>query len=155
MAIKFAEVEGEISKINKKYGFLNTIIKNPKTASGKGPLAGVAISVKDNICVKDIQSTAGSKILEDYIPPFDATSIAKILDAGGTIIGKTNQDEFGFGTFCTNSGYNIPKNPHDPTRCCGGSSGGAAGLAAAWPTELEKKGIRHIIIPKDTGVMDK
>lgn len=137
----------KINEIDKKYGFFNTLIKpDSKGKMKQGVLSGIAVSIKDNICVKGVQSTAGSRILEGYTPPFDATSVARIREAGGTIIGKTNQDEFGFGTFCTNSGYKIPKNPHDTTRSCGGSSGGAAGLTAALPDEM-----RHIAIGQSTG----
>jgi aspartyl-tRNA(Asn)/glutamyl-tRNA(Gln) amidotransferase subunit A len=135
----------KISEIDRKYGFFNTIIKhkpNPK----KGILSGISVSIKDNICVKGVQATAGSRILEGYEPPFNATAVARIKEAGGIIIGKTNQDEFGFGTFCTNSGFKVPKNPHDPKRCCGGSSGGAAGLTAALPDN-----IRHIALGQSTG----
>src|SRR3989344_3726545 len=88
------------------------------------------ISVKENSCVKGMQSTAGSRILAGYKPTFDATAVTKMRDAG-SIIGKTNQDEFGFGTFSVNSGWAIPKNPLATERPCGGSSGGAAGLTAA------------------------
>jgi aspartyl-tRNA(Asn)/glutamyl-tRNA(Gln) amidotransferase subunit A len=102
--------------------------------------------VKDCICVKGVQSAAGSRILEGYEPPFDATAVARIREAGGILIGKTSQDEFGFGTFSVNSGFRIPKNPHDPCRSCGGSSGGAAGLAAALPDS-----IRHMALAESTG----
>ncbi|RLI98013.1 MAG: Asp-tRNA(Asn)/Glu-tRNA(Gln) amidotransferase GatCAB subunit A, partial [Candidatus Aenigmatarchaeota archaeon] len=91
------------------------------TKGRKGPLSGVYVSVKDCICVKGVQSAAGSRILEGYRPTFDATVVRKAKEAGASIIGKTNQDEFGFGTFSTNSGFEIPKNPHDPERSCGGS----------------------------------
>ena len=126
-----------------KLNFLNTKIdiKNPVI---KKSLFGLPISVKDNICTKNVQTTAGSKILEGYIPPFDATCVSRIKENGGIIIGKTNQDEFGFGTFSTNSGYGIPKNPIDEQRSCGGSSGGAAGLAAALK-------MPHIALGQSTG----
>lgn len=141
----FAKLEKEIRRLDKEYGFFNTIVKpapNPK----KGRLSGIAVSVKDNICVKDVQSAAGSRILEGYEPPFDATVVERAKAEGGMIIGKTSQDEFGFGTFSTNSGYKIPKNPHDPSRACGGSSGGAAGLTAALLGEF-----RHIALGQSTG----
>jgi aspartyl-tRNA(Asn)/glutamyl-tRNA(Gln) amidotransferase subunit A len=104
---------------------------------------GLPVSVKDNICVKGMQSTAGSKILEGYKPVFDATVIEKIRGMS-SIIGKTNQDEFGFGTFSTNSGWGIPKNPLDTERSCGGSSGGAAGVTAALK-------LPHIALAESTG----
>jgi aspartyl-tRNA(Asn)/glutamyl-tRNA(Gln) amidotransferase subunit A len=93
-------------------------------------------SAKDNLCAKGFQARAGSRILEGYRPPFDATPIWKMKAAGGLLLGKTNMDEFGFGTFSTNSGYGIPKNPFDPTRACGGSSGGAACAAALIPDHV-------------------
>lgn len=87
-------------------------------------------SAKDNLTSIDYESTAGSKILEGYKAPFDATPIKRMREAGGALIGKTNMDEFGFGTFCTNSAFGIPKNPFDLNRSCGGSSGGSACAAA-------------------------
>jgi len=150
----------ECKKINKKYNYFNVIsedlafqqakelqkqIKNNKNIKNKR-LLGIAISVKDNICVKDVESTAGSRILRGYKPLFDATVIKKVKDAGGIIIGKTSQDEFGFGSFSVNLGlgFEIPKNPFDMERSCGGSSGGAAGLSqiAEFP---------HIALGESTG----
>ena len=87
-------------------------------------------SAKGNLTSIDYESTAGSKILEGYKAPFDATPIKRMREAGGALIGKTNMDEFGFGTFCTNSAFGIPKNPFDLNRSCGGSSGGSACAAA-------------------------
>src|SRR3989338_1878668 len=89
---------------------------------------GLPVSIKDNICVRGMETTAGSRILEGYMPVFDATVVERVKKIG-SVIGKTNQDEFGFGTFSTNSGWGIPKNPLDPERSCGGSSGGAGGAA--------------------------
>ena len=87
-------------------------------------------SAKDNLTSYDFETCAGSKILKGYRPPFDATPIRKMREAGGFLAGKTNMDEFGFGTFSANSGFGIPKNPYDLNRSCGGSSGGAACAAA-------------------------
>src|SRR3989338_999984 len=85
---------------------------------------GVPISVKDNLCVRGIESRAGSKILSGYKPLFNATAVEKSINAGGIIIGKTSQDEFGFGSFNTNVGidFKVPRNPSDLERCTGGSS---------------------------------
>ena len=135
----------KIEELDKKYSFLCTKVR-PEKNQKNGSLSGIAISVKDNICVKGVQSAAGSRILEGYKPPFDATAVSRVREAGGIIIGKTNQDEFGFGTFSTNSGFGIPKNPHDPSRSCGGSSGGAAGLTAALPDDIP-----HIALAESTG----
>ncbi len=110
---------------------------------GKGRLKGVPVSVKDNICTKGVRTTAGSKILETYIPPFDATCIQMIKKEGAGLIGKTAMDEFGFGSFSTNCAYKTPKNPWDRSRACGGSSGGAGAAAAV----LEP----HIAIAESTG----
>ena len=104
---------------------------------------GLPVSAKDNICVRDMQTTAGSRILEGYKPVFEASVIERIRKIG-SVIGKTNQDEFGFGTFSTNSAWGIPKNPLDPERSCGGSSGGAAGLTAALK-------MPHIALGQSTG----
>ncbi|MBM3304155.1 MAG: Asp-tRNA(Asn)/Glu-tRNA(Gln) amidotransferase subunit GatA, partial [Candidatus Aenigmarchaeota archaeon] len=145
MAMDLGGLEKEVQALNRKYGFLNTIIK-PSPNKKKGLLSGIAVSVKDCICVEGVQSAAGSRILEGYEPPFDATVIERVRQEGGILIGKTNQDEFGFGTFSANSGFAVPKNPHDPTRCCGGSSGGAAGLTAALPAEFH-----HIALGQSTG----
>ena len=104
---------------------------------------GLPVSIKDNICVRGMETTAGSRILEGYMPVFDATVVERVKKIG-SVIGKTNQDEFGFGTFSTNSGWGIPKNPLDPERSCGGSSGGAAGLTAALK-------MPHIALGQSTG----
>ena len=94
------------------------------------PNGKFTFSAKDNLTSVDFESCAGSRILSGYRPPFDATPIKKMREAGGFLQGKTNMDEFGFGTFSANSGFGIPKNPYDLNRSCGGSSGGAACAAA-------------------------
>jgi aspartyl-tRNA(Asn)/glutamyl-tRNA(Gln) amidotransferase subunit A len=93
-------------------------------------------SAKDNLCARDFQARAGSRILQGYRPPFDATPVRKLRDAGGLLLGKTNMDEFGFGTFSTNSGFGIPRNPFDLERSSGGSSGGAATAACLIPDHV-------------------
>ncbi|MBQ7404984.1 MAG: aspartyl/glutamyl-tRNA amidotransferase subunit A [Candidatus Methanomethylophilaceae archaeon] len=79
-----------------------------------------------------METCSGSRILEGYRPAFDATAIAKMRAAGGELVGKTNMDEFGFGTFSANSGFEVPRNPFDTERACGGSSGGSACAAAVF-----------------------
>ncbi len=106
---------------------------------------GVPISIKDCICVKNIESTAGSKILKGYKPVFDAAVVEKLRKEGAIIIGKTAQDEFGFGSFNINvgAGFNVPLNPFDKKRCTGGSSGGSAGIT--------QKARFHVSIAESTG----
>ncbi len=110
----------------------NEIAAGIKIGRHEGKLLGVPISVKDCVCVKGMESRAGSKILSGYKPTFNATVIEKVLVEGAIIIGKTAQDEFGFGTFGTNAniGFEAPKNPLDQDRACGGSSAGSAGFTA-------------------------
>jgi aspartyl-tRNA(Asn)/glutamyl-tRNA(Gln) amidotransferase subunit A len=104
-------------------------LKQKFVEDNKGKLFGVPITVKDAICVKGLESKAGSKILEGYEPVFDADVIKKVKEEGAIILAKVTQDEFGFGTFSTNT-EKIPLNPFDNERSCGGSSGGSAGFTA-------------------------
>jgi len=128
----------ESKKINKEYNYFNTIsdtqalmLAEKLKQNSQGKLCGVPIAIKDSIVVKDVESTAGSRILKGYMPLFNATSVQNAVDEGAIIIGKTSQDEFGFGAFSTNAGlgFKVPKNPFDKKRATGGSSGGSAGIA--------------------------
>ncbi|XP_004140137.1 glutamyl-tRNA(Gln) amidotransferase subunit A, chloroplastic/mitochondrial [Cucumis sativus] len=96
-----------------------------------GPLAGVLVAVKDNICTAGMPSTAGSRILDGYRPPFDATAVKRIKELGGIVIGKTNLDEFGMGSSTEASAFQVTANPWDLSRVPGGSSGGSASAVSA------------------------
>jgi len=129
---KDPEIKAYLS-LNKEFALDKARAVDKKIASGGeiDLLTGVPCGIKDNICIEGLPATAGSKILENYIAPYDATVISKLKEDDSVFLGKTNLDEFAMGSSTENSAFQITKNPHDASRVPGGSSGGSAAAVAA------------------------
>jgi len=149
-----AEVEAALNAAEKLNDELNAFLEIDRAGalkradvinekSSSGALNGTPIAIKDNICVRGLQTSCGSRILGPYKPPYNATAIDRLLDAGAVIIGKTNCDEFAMGSSNENSAFGPVKNPWDTSRVPGGSSGGSAAAVAA--------GIVPVALGSDTG----
>lgn len=129
---KDPEIKAYLS-LNREFAFdkARAVDKKIKNGEEVDLLAGLPCGIKDNICIERLPATAGSKILENFVAPYDATVIKKLKDSDSVFLGKTNLDEFAMGSSTENSAYQTTKNPHDTSRVPGGSSGGSAAAVAA------------------------
>ena len=135
----FAKIEkkdpeiGAYLSLNKEFALDKARAADKKIKNGEEVdlLAGIPCAIKDNICIEGLPATAGSKILGNFVSPYDASVISKLKENNSVFLGKTNLDEFAMGSSTENSAYQVTKNPHDTTRVPGGSSGGSAAAAAA------------------------
>ena len=137
-----ADVFSQIDKMEDKIGAYITLTRDKAEANAKlvdekiargeeiFPLEGIPCAIKDNICTKGIKTTCASKILENFIPPYDATVYQKLVAQNSIIVGKANLDEFAMGSSTENSGFHTTHNPHDLERVPGGSSGGSTAAVA-------------------------
>ncbi|MFA5889255.1 MAG: Asp-tRNA(Asn)/Glu-tRNA(Gln) amidotransferase subunit GatA [Candidatus Paceibacterota bacterium] len=132
-----AQIEKRNPELNVYLEVYSDVLEQAKKADEKiakgesTPLLGIPLAIKDNMVIKGKKSTSGSKILENYRSPYDATAIEKLKTQGAVLLGRTNMDEFALGSSTENSAYGVTKNPHDNTRVSGGTSGGSAASVAS------------------------
>src|SRR6478735_6581474 len=148
------DVLARIETLNPQLNAFNTVVADRAMARAEeidrdrdrwrhAPLAGVPVAVKDNLCTREIRTTASSRMLEHYVPPYDATVVARLEQAGAVIVGKTNCDEFAMGSSNENSAFGPVRNPWALDRIPGGTSGGSAAAVAA--------GLAPLALGSDTG----
>ena len=138
---RIADVDGDVKAflhVDKEGALAQAAAVDADRAAGKSlsPLAGIPLALKDVLAQKGVPTTAGSKILQGWKPPYDSTVVSKLKNAGVVILGKTNMDEFAMGSSTENSGYGPTYNPWDLTRTPGGSSGGSAAAVSAFEAPL-------------------
>ncbi|MFM1952380.1 MAG: hypothetical protein RJA33_1174 [Actinomycetota bacterium] len=138
---RIGDIDGDVKAflhVDKDGALAQAAAVDAERASGKSmaPLAGVPLALKDVLAQKGVPTTAGSKILQGWKPPYDSTVVSKLKDAGVVILGKTNMDEFAMGSSTENSGYGPTFNPWDLTRTPGGSSGGSSAAVASFEAPL-------------------
>lgn len=137
-----ADIFSHVEEVEDKIGAYLTLTRDTAEATAKlvdekisrgekiSPLEGIPCAIKDNICTKGIRTTCASKILENFVPPYDATAYKKLLAQNSVIVGKANLDEFAMGSSTENSSFHTTHNPHDLERVPGGSSGGSTAAVA-------------------------
>ena len=138
-----SSVYDQIRKVNPDINALITLTEKQATETARriddrrkkgenlGALSGLPVAVKDNICTRGIRTSCASRILSNFIPPYDATAVERLKEADAVIIGKTNMDEFAMGSSNETSFFGLVKNPFDSERIPGGSSGGSAAAVAS------------------------